>query len=188
MSSVLYYSNYCNHCKELLLALSKTNLTNDIHFICIDKRIKKNGITYIQFENGQEIMLPSIIKKVPSLLLLNRGNIVVEGQEVNDYIFPKIKQEQNVATQMNGEPMAFGINDFGAFKNDEYSFLDQSADEMSAKGNGGMRQIHNYATLFQSDNIETPPDNYVPDKVKNMSLDELQAMRAKEVPQQMRRV
>ena len=40
MSEILYYSNYCNHCKELLLKLSKTEKRNEMHFICIDKRVK----------------------------------------------------------------------------------------------------------------------------------------------------
>lgn len=188
MSSILYYSNHCNHCKNMLTLLSRSEVKKDIHFLCIDKRIKKNGTIYIVLENGQEIMMPSVIRSVPSMLLLNRGNIVLEGEKINEYLFPKMREEQKVATQMNGEPMAFGMNDFGAFHNDNFSFLDQSADELSAKGNGGMRQIHNYATLDFQSNIETPPDDYTPDKVKNVSLDQLQQQRAKDVPMQMRRI
>jgi hypothetical protein len=188
MSSILYYSNYCNHCKNLLGILTKTEIKKEIHFLCIDKRVKKSDGIYIVLENGTEILMPGVIKSVPSMLLLNRGNIVLEGEKINDYLFPKIEQEQMKATEMNGEPMAFGMNDFGSFHNDSFSFLDQSADELSAKGDGGMRQIHNFASLNFSSNIETPPDDYVPDKVKNVSLDQLQQQRAKDVPNQMRRV
>ena len=30
---------------------------------------------------------------------------------------------------------------------DNYSFLDQTSDDLSAKGDGGMRQLYNYATI-----------------------------------------
>ena len=35
MSSVLYYSNYCNHCKELLKTVAQSSVKEDIHFLCI---------------------------------------------------------------------------------------------------------------------------------------------------------
>ena len=41
---------------------------------------------------------------------------------------------------------------------------------LSAKGNGGLRQMYNYATINHNDKIETPPDDYVPDKVNEDSL------------------
>ena len=40
MSSILYYSNYCNNCKPLLQKLSQTTIKDKPHFICIDKRVK----------------------------------------------------------------------------------------------------------------------------------------------------
>ena len=163
MSSVLYYSNYCNHCQNLLKAISQDPVKDDIHFLCIDKRIRKNGMTYIQLENGQELLLPPNISKVPSLLLLNKGNVVVQGEAVNNYIFKKTQEYHGSVTQMNNEPLAFSLNDFGTIMSDSYSYLDQDSDEMAAKGNGGMRQMHNYFAISQYDNIETPPDNYVPD-------------------------
>ena len=42
---------------------------------------------------------------------------------------------------------------------DQYSFLDQSVEDLGTKGNGGLRQIHNFATINTFDNIETPPDD-----------------------------
>ena len=57
MSSILYYSNYCDHCRNLLSILTKSNLLEKIHFLCIDKRIVKNSKTYIVTENNEEIGL-----------------------------------------------------------------------------------------------------------------------------------
>ena len=48
------------------------------------------------------------------------------------------------------EPMAFSLGNggnFGDIVSDQYSFLDQDANELKADGNGGMRQMHNYVDL-----------------------------------------
>jgi hypothetical protein len=44
------------------------------------------------------------------------------------------------------EPMAFSLGG-GDIVSDQYSFLDQEPEELEAKGNGGMRQMHNYVDL-----------------------------------------
>jgi hypothetical protein len=188
MSCALYYSNHCKHCKELLLILAKSKLKEEVHFICIDRRISKNNAIYIQLENGQELLLPPNIIKVPSLLLLNRGHRVLTGNEINSYLIQQNVALNIQATNNNGEPLAFSMNDFGNVVSDNYSFLDQSSDELSAKGNGGMRQIHNYAALNYSSNIETPPDTYTPDKIGGASLDQIVQQRNKDIPRQQPRM
>ena len=60
---------------------------------------------------------------------------------------------------------------------DTFSFLDQSAEQLSAKGEGGMRQQHHYAGLGHEDNIQTPPDTYEPDKVRPESMEKFQGQR-----------
>ena len=99
MSSVLYYSKYCENCKLLLYELGKSNLQNDIHFLSIDRRIEKKGQLYIVLDNGREILLPSQIKSVPSLLLLNKANRILVGSDVLNYFKPKINSEKVIATQ-----------------------------------------------------------------------------------------
>ena len=74
MSSILYYSNFCEHSKKLLQTIGKTNIQQEIHFISIDKRIKDaNNKIYIILENGQKIIMPENVNRVPALLLLNQG-------------------------------------------------------------------------------------------------------------------
>ena len=162
MSSILYYSKFCEHSNKLLQTLSKTNVQKDIHFICIDKRIKdSNGKMFIVLENEQKIIMPENVNRVPALLLLNQGYQVLYGESILNHLKPKQEVAVKKATQNNMEPMAFSFGGgFGDIVSDSYSFLDQGADELEAKGNGGMRQMHNYVDLNYSDNITTPNDDH----------------------------
>jgi len=149
MSCILYYSKYCEVSKKYLQMLSKSNVQKDIHFICIDKRVKdSNNKTYIVLENEQKIILPENVTRVPALLLLNQGYQVLYGEQILQHLKPKQEVEVRQATQNNMEPMAFSLG--GGFSNitsDQYSFLDQAPEDLEAKGNGGMRQMHNYVDL-----------------------------------------
>jgi hypothetical protein len=149
MSCILYYSKYCEVSKKYLQILSKSNDQKDIHFICIDKRIKEaNNKTYIILENNQKIILPDNITRVPALLLLTKGYQVLYGEKILEYLKPKQEIAVRQATKNNMEPTAFSFG--GGFSNivsDQYSFLDQAPEELEAKGNGGMRQMHNYVDL-----------------------------------------
>ena len=151
MSSILYYSKYCEVSKKYLQQLSKSNVQKDVHFICIDKRVKdSNNKTYIILENGQKIILPDNVTRVPALLLLNQGYQVLYGDQILQHLKPKQEVEVRQATQNNMEPMAFSLGGgggFGDIVSDQYSFLDQNAEDLEAKGNGGMRQMHNYVDL-----------------------------------------
>ena len=152
MSCILYYSKYCEVSKKYLQLLSKSNYQKEIHFICIDKRIKEsNNKTFIILENGQKIILPENVTRVPALLLLTQGYQVLYGEQILEYLKPKQEVEVRRATQNNMEPMAFsfggGGGGFSDVVSDQYSFLDQAPEDLEAKGNGGMRQMHNYVDL-----------------------------------------
>jgi len=163
MSSILYYSNYCDHSKKLLQTISKADISKDIHFICIDKRTKDaNNKIYIILENGQKIIMPENVSRVPALLLLNQGYNVLYGESILQHLKPRQQEMVKKATQNNLEPTAFGFSGggFGSVTSDQYSFLDMDSDSLSAKGNGGVRQMHNYVDLNYSDNISTPEDEH----------------------------
>jgi hypothetical protein len=183
MSSILYYSNYCDNCSKLLQHISTSNSKNDMHFINIDKRVKKsNGATYVILENSQEILLPPTVNKVPALLLLNKGHHVLFGNDINKHLDANNIIHANPIVKSNGEPMAFSLNNCGfGVASDNYSFLDQDAHSLSAKGDGGMRQQHHYASLDYNSNIDTPPDTYTPDKVGSVSMEQLQQKRDKDI-------
>ena len=148
MSTILYYSNFCQHSKKLLQNFSK-NPQKDVHFICIDKRIKdKNGKIYLVLESGQQIVMPENVTKVPALLLLSDNYRVLYGESILQYFRPRQEAAVVQATHNNIEPMAFSLGGGNSgIMSDQYSFLDMDSDSLSAKGNGGVRQMHNYADL-----------------------------------------
>lgn len=198
MSSILYYSNFCEHSKKLLQYVNKTGSTKDIHFICIDKRVKdENGKIYIVLQNGQKILMPENIKSVPALLLMTQNYSVIYGDEIYKFLKPQVTQNIKQATQNNMVPMAFqdGFSAFDGFSSmgggiasDNYSFLDQSDTELGVKGNGGMRQMHSYVSLQDSNNprlmnLPTDDTQYNTGKIKNgeVSLESLQRQRDEEL-------
>ena len=191
MSSILYYSNFCEHSKKLLQTLSRTNVSNDIHFICIDKRTKdENGKMFIILESGQKIIMPENVNRVPALLLLTQGYNVLYGESILQHLKPRQEVAVRQATQNNLEPLAFsfgGGGGFGDVVSDHYSFLDQDPDSLMAGGNGGVRQMHNYVDLNYADAISTPSDEQGAKNSnrisKDLTVEQLQQQRENEFQQ-----
>jgi hypothetical protein len=164
MSTILYYSNFCEHSRKLLQTLSKSDIKKDIHFICIDKRIKENNKIFIILENGNKILMPDNIDRVPALLLLNQGYNVLYGDSILEHFRPVQQKMVKQATQNNMEPLSFSFENggFGNVVSDQYSFLDMDADSLKATGNGGTRQMHNYVDLNTHNqmNLQAEEDDY----------------------------
>jgi len=186
MSSILYYSNFCEHSKKLLQSLSKTQASKDIHFICIDKRTKgPDNKIYLVLESGQKIVMPENVTKVPALLLLNNNYQVLYGDNIYNHLKPAQEVITRQATSNNMEPMAFSLGG-GCVASDQYSFLDMDSEELNTKGNGGMRQMHNYVPLNYSDTISTPTDEHDYKQGRSaggqeMTIAKLQEMRDQEI-------
>jgi hypothetical protein len=186
MSSILYYSNFCEHSKQLLPVLSKMNLQKEMHFICIDKRVKDaNNKTFIVLENGQRIIMPENINRVPALLLLNKGYSVLYGEAIVQHFKPKQTAMVKQATRNNLEPTSFSFGGGGDIVSDQYSFLDMEPDSLKATGNGGARQMHNYVDLNFSDSMSTPVDETEYKKSSKMpeglTVEQLQQQRDQEL-------
>jgi len=173
MSSILYYSNLCQHSKALIQAVGRTpEITKDVHFICIDKRTKRGDKTYIILENGQEIVMPNVISMVPALLLLNDNHRIIYGEEIMKFFQPRQQVVTRVATQNNMEPQAFALSggEYGSMS-DSFSFFDMTAEDLSAKGTGGTLQMHNFVPLDHIDLISNTPKDEVDYKGPKMPQD-----------------
>jgi hypothetical protein len=188
MSTILYYSNFCEHSRKLLQTLSKSDIKKDIHFICIDKRIKENNKIFIVLENGNKILMPDNIDRVPALLLLNQGYNVLYGDSILEHFRPVQQKMVKQATQNNMEPLSFSFENggFGNVVSDQYSFLDMDAESLKATGNGGMRQMHSYMDLNMNNQLNLQADdddnnykksNKLPDGI---TVEQLQKQREQE--------
>ena len=96
----------------------------------------------------------------------------------------KSKQEvvTKQVTQNNMEPMAFSLGGSGGFSgvtSDQYSFLDMEPESLTAKGDGGMRQMHNYVQLNHVDSFQPiSKDEGKPND--HMTIEQLQQQREKD--------
>jgi hypothetical protein len=185
---ILYYSNYCAHSKKILQYLVKENLTNQLNCICIDKRTRhpQTGQIQIHLENGQTIMMTPNVHSVPALLLIKQNFKVILGDDILPILHPIIKKQRDAATRHQGEPSGFSIGSFsGSTMNivsEKYTSYDLSPEDLSAKGRGSNRPLHNYvAADYESMLIPTPPDTYRPDKVGDVTLENLEQTRNDDV-------
>ena len=129
--------------------------------------------------------MPPQVNRVPALLLMKQGHQVLYGDQILGHLQPRETAINMVATNNNGEPSPFSLNNdcIGGYgvASDAFSFWDQSSDDLSAKGNGGMRQLYNYATVDSNMRIEAPKEDYMPDKIGTVSLENLQQKRNSEI-------
>jgi hypothetical protein len=187
---ILYYSNYCKHSQSIIQTLVKSSLTDKISFICIDKRSRdpSNGQTYITLENGGKVIMPPNVHSVPSLLIVKEQYRVLMGDDIIKHLHPAIKNTMSSKLATIVEPNGYLLSASAGGTNimsEKFTSYDMTPDELSAKGNGQARQLYNYISVQDDMNlINTPPDDYRPDKVSNdVTLDTLQQTRMDEIGQ-----
>lgn len=187
---ILYYSNYCKHSQSVIQTLVKSNLTDKISFICIDKRKRDetSGNIVIILENGDRVMMPPNIHSVPSLLLIKEQYRIIEGDSIITHLHPEIRTNKLRESNIPTEPTGYMLNSYTAGSNimsEKFTSYSLTPDELSAKGNGERREMYNYISAKDNMNvINTPPDTYKPDKVSNdITLDTLQQKRMDDIGQ-----
>lgn len=188
---ILYYSNYCKHSQNIIQTLVKSSLTDKISFICIDKRSRdpSNGQTYITLESGGKVVMPPNVHSVPSLLIVKEQYRVLMGDDIIKHLHPQIKTSMSAASlQQHTEPSGYFLAPSSGGTNimsEKFTSYDMTPDELSAKGNGQSRPLYNYISVQNDMNmINTPPDDYRPDKVSNdVTLDTLQQSRMDDIGQ-----
>ena len=181
---LLFFSNYCEHSKKILNELNTKTLLEKVDLICIDNRFIKDNITYIVLNNQPSMPLPPMIHSVPTLCILPNHEILKGSQIIHCFV-PISKTIEDERTKINLEPNPFNISNettgmFGV-SSDNFSFWDSGHEELSASGDGGMKQMYDYVAV-NTDNTEqiyTPPDQ---EEVKqNISIEQLQQQRQNEI-------
>ena len=172
MKYILFYSNFCQHCKELLLFLAKDDVCkNEISYISIDKRVKIEDELFAKLETGKLVALPKEVVSVPSLLKLHHNNSMISGENVIKYFKSFVVKDKYM-----DEPSSYENT---SNYSDSFSYIDTTPEELSAKGTGGTLIEHNYASLDQVDNIETPQDSEDDNSTKKYDLGKIAEERNK---------
>lgn len=189
---ILYYSNYCKHSKKILQFLAKSNVIDKINFICIDKRNQdaNTGQVIIYLENGKTETLPPNIHVVPSLLLPKDKYRVLLGDEIINYFDPVVETQNNNATSnYGGEPVGFMFSGGGLLSksnimSEKYTFYGMTPEELSAKGIGMNRQLHNYVkSTHEVNTINAPQETYNKSKMsEDINIGTLEEKRNNEIP------
>lgn len=189
--NILYYSTHCQFSKQLLQKIHQYNsqkLYEQLYFVCIDKRVRMNDKIFVILDNGNQIPLPPNITSVPALQLVHSGGRILLGDDIDAFLFPK--QNKDLIKQKYGNndgPQPFSLGGGGFVVSDQYSFLSQKPEEFMSKASGA-KQLHHYATIDYNNVIETPPEDYTPDKVGEVSLEKLREQRNSEIPKPIERI
>jgi hypothetical protein len=181
MASIVYYSNFCEPSKKLLQLIAKTKQRQDMHFLCVDTRFKSPKGEILLQVGAQQVALPSSITRVPALFFTDNGRTLF-GDDIYSFLAPKEEAITRVETAGNMEPECFSSGMMAM--SDSFSYWDQGAEDLTATGGGGLRQMHNFVTVDQQFSIPTPDEKWEPDKIgKNGSktLEEYKAEREKAV-------
>ena len=127
---IIFYSNFCTYCKEVINEISKTPINDNILYVCVD---------------DENIQLPNFVTAVPTIYLVEKKRIVV------DEAIPKWIQEQLSKVENNsGDDIQayFGSNDssFGC----SFSSLDNKEEKPF---------ISSFTYIGDEQKIETPDDS-----------------------------
>ena len=184
---ILYYSNYCKNSQKILQFFVKNNLTDQVSFICIDKRKQdpNTGQINVLLENGTQILLPPNVHSVPSLLLVKQSYSVIMGDAIMAKYQSTLQKKTENATEGYGEPVGVSLDSMsiGTIISEQYTSYSASPEDLSTKGNTQNRPLYNYVSANENGvSIPTPPDTYRPDKVsQNVTIDTLQQKRNEDI-------
>jgi hypothetical protein len=144
--NIFYYSNYCKHSQKVLQCLVKANLTNEISFVCIDKRGRDPNTNqmFIITEGGERVLLPPNVHSVPAMLLVKEQYRVIYGDEVLQNYESRIVNDKMTATNFNGEPMGYTLG-----------------------GNNAAGALNSLTASYSGrQSIITPPEEFTSNKIK----------------------
>jgi hypothetical protein len=164
---LLYYSNYCKYCGNVIDFLVKSNLVNRINFICIDKRTidKRTGQLQIILENGKTMLLPPNIHEVPALLV--QPNLhVITGNDIIKHYQPIVEHINTIS----GEPNAFILDNRIS---EQYSVL---SGDTSGQYSSFVSADH------RMESIRAEPDTWRPNKISgDVTTEQLKGYRTEEI-------
>ena len=76
---IIFYSNHCTYCKEVINQITKTPINDNIMYVCVD---------------DENIQLPPFVKAVPTIYLVNDKKIVVD-EAITGWIKEKVSKPKD---------------------------------------------------------------------------------------------
>jgi hypothetical protein len=76
---IIFYSNHCTYCKEVINQITKTPINDNIMYVCVD---------------DENIQLPPFVKAVPTIYLVNEKQIVVD-EAISEWIKEKVSKPKD---------------------------------------------------------------------------------------------
>jgi hypothetical protein len=161
MKDILFYSNFCTYCKEIINTISKTPLNNSLMFVCVD---------------DDNIQLPPFVTAVPTIYLVSEKKIVVD-EGIESWIKEKLTRHEKPSSDVELQPYfgsctsSFG-NGFSSIDDSDnkpfissFTFLgdEQAIETPDAEnsGSGGFqtnsKSMGDYEKLQQERNNEFKP-------------------------------
>jgi len=142
---LVFYSNYCEHSKNLINLLIKKNLRDSFILICIDK---------------QGIQIPSFIDRVPSILTVKRE--LYTGDVIDNYIYNII---QSQTKQENQDDNVTPYMMSSATNSSQYTFITNEGEyDTGCDIKNDMMQNNNFVLLNADQKIMIANDREAENK------------------------
>lgn len=115
--NILFYSNHCQHSKELLRNINQNPIKDKLIYVCVD---------------DTNINIPPFIKVVPTLYLINNKSVLTNN-ELLGWISQFNKKESNDILAYNGDNISslstnFSfLDDSSNLSSNKYTFLNESS-------------------------------------------------------------
>ena len=145
---ILFYSNFCTYCKDVINRISKTSINDNIVYICVDDR---------------NIKLPPFVQAVPTIYLINEKQIIVD-ENIDKWIKSKTETAQISSGELDAYHDGFSgfSSSFSNIGNEEdksfssnFTFLDENFEIKTPTESSNTRDIsRSYDELQKSREME----------------------------------
>lgn len=111
---IVFYSNYCTYCKEVITRISKLPIKDKLIYICVD---------------DSKIQLPNFVKAVPTIYLANKKQIVID-ESIEKWIESLHQKPKENIISDNELQAYYGNGDVNVFSTSFSSIGDEVESDM----------------------------------------------------------